>query len=81
MEVRRINDEQFAYRSGVERHHGGCAVPPPIGGHIEKRGSACVAGASDSTIGRGCVQNAISFEENVVTFRMANVVVMRWSKR
>jgi hypothetical protein len=52
-------------------------------GHIEKRGSArCVkvASASDSTIARGRMQNAISFDENVVTFGVANGVVTRWSK-
>jgi hypothetical protein len=84
MEIRRIGANLFTFQTILSVYAGGTPLQYKYAGLVEKQGSAWYVNtkkASDPTIALGPVRNEISADDNALTFRADNGLVMVWHKR
>jgi hypothetical protein len=84
MEIRRIGANLFTFQTILSVYAGGTPLQYKYAGLVEKQGSAWYVNtkkASDPTIALGPVRNEISLDDNALTFRADNGMVMAWHKR
>ena len=84
MEIRRIGADLFTFQTILSVYAGGTPLQYKYAGLVEKQGPAWYVNtkkASAPTIALGPVRNEISFDDNALTFRADNGMVMVWHKR